>query len=169
MSVPILMPSTLPFLEDGEGGVLSHPLSRSHSRDRKGRAVSVRCWSHSQSPQGGAGRSCSIPNPDPIHNAIPEREGEGAVGLRSRPPARSHPAGTAPVPSAGEGADPAPGGAVLAAVLPRPSPIPSAGRAVQPHALPVPAHTRRRHRERRHRERGKEGSNPGMAWSLPPS
>lgn len=50
MSVPILMPSRHPFLEDGGAGV-SCPvsLSRSHSRGRKGRAVGLRSRSHPQS------------------------------------------------------------------------------------------------------------------------
>lgn len=37
VSVPILMPSMLPFLEDGGGGcLLSQPLSQSHSREESG-------------------------------------------------------------------------------------------------------------------------------------
>lgn len=90
MSVPILMPSRHPFLEDGGAGV-SCPvsLSRSHSREERGERsvpsppIPSPIPSILPPPREGAGGSCSSPNPDPIHSAIPEGEREGAVGLLS--------------------------------------------------------------------------------------
>lgn len=146
VSVPILMPSMLPFLEDGGGCLLSQPLSQSHSREESGeRSVWVpvpvrhpyshpysRPYSHLRQRERGGGPALAL---IPIPSIVPSRRGKERGRSDSYPD-----------PSADPKHAPIPRGELLSCPVPEGRGGPSTGRGSSGPS-PAPSHARSQRRE----------------------